>query len=122
MNAVLIVCAVVLAIASLAVSVPKLRLQGTVWSSLRSRGLVENQVRMIGAAEVAGGVGLLIGLFVWPIGAVAAAGLLLIGLAATGFHFKHGDYGNPDTRATSLPAVYFAVLAAVALVLFLVVR
>ncbi|NLE81379.1 MAG: hypothetical protein GX610_17695 [Rhodococcus sp.] len=120
MNVVLIVCAIVLAIASLAVSVPKLRLEGTAWTMLRSRALVQNQVRMIGAAEIAGAAGVLVGLFVWPIGAVAAGGLLLLGLAATGFHAKHGDYGNPDTRATSLPSVYFAVLAAVTFVLFLV--
>lgn len=120
MNVVLIVCAIVLAIASLAVSVPKLRLEGTAWTMLRSRGLVQNQVRLIGAAEIAGAAGVLVGLFVWPIGAVAAGGLLLLGLAATGFHAKNGDYGNPDTRATSLPAVYFTVLAAVTFVLFLV--
>lgn len=120
MNVVLIVCAILLAIASLAVSVPKLRLQGTAWTTLRSRGLVQNQVRLVGAAEIAGAAGVLIGLIVWPIGAVAAAGLLLLGLAAIGFHVKNGDYGNLDTRATSMPAVYFTVLAAVTFILFLV--
>lgn len=113
MEIAVIVLSVLLAVMAVAVSVPKLRLQGTAWTALRSRGLKENQVRAIGVAELAGGLGLLVGLFWSPLAIASAIGLLLLGLAAVGFHVMHGDYGNPDTRAPSIPAIGLAALAAI---------
>ncbi|TQF65836.1 hypothetical protein FK531_20145 [Rhodococcus spelaei] len=113
MAVVAIVAAVVLAIGLLGAATPKLRLHGTAWTALRDRGLSENQVRAIGGAELAGALGLLVGLFWGPLGLAAAVALLALLLGAIGFHVKHGDYGNPDMRG---PALYPAGLAALAAV------
>lgn len=119
MDVVAIVCTVVLAIGALGAAIPKVRLRGTAWTALRDRGLTANQARAIGAAEIAGSVGVLVGLFWWPLGVVAAVGLLLLMLGATAFHVKYGDFGNPDMRGPALYPAGLAVLAVVVIVALL---
>ncbi|AHK32905.1 hypothetical protein OPAG_00113 [Rhodococcus opacus PD630] len=114
MEVFLIVCGVLLAVSAVAVSIPKLRLKGTAWTGLQSRGLSRQQVRLIGVAELAGGVGVLVGLYWTPLGVISTVALLILLLCAIAFHVRHGDYGNPDTRAVAMPAVYLAMLAVLA--------
>ncbi|KAF0958409.1 DoxX family protein [Rhodococcus sp. T7] len=114
MEVFLIVCGVLLAVSAVAVSIPKLRLKGTAWTGLQARGLSGQQVRLIGVAELAGGIGVLVGLYWTPLGVIATVALLILLLCAIAFHVRHGDYGNPDTRGVAMPAVYLAVLAVLA--------
>lgn len=71
-------------------------------------GMSPGRYRAIGALELAGAVGLLLGPVRAPIGLAAATGLALLTAAAAAAHLRHGD---PPVRA--LPAVVLA-LAAVA--------
>jgi hypothetical protein len=89
---------------------------GGVRQSLQVRdhlGIVPGAWRTIGLLELAGAAGLLLGLAAWPpIGALAAAGLVLVGLGAATAHRRVGDAATPI--ATALAA---AVLALASLVL-----
>ncbi|MFI5052852.1 MAG: DoxX family protein [Acidimicrobiia bacterium] len=68
----------------------------------------------LGAAELAGAVGLVVGLLVAPIGVAAATGLVLYFLGAIGAHVRAEDY-----RGISRP-LPLLVLSIAALVLRLV--
>ena len=78
----------------------KLAVPATVWS-------------LIGAAEVAGAAGVLIGLSVRPLGIAAATGLLLLGVGAIGAHRR-----AHDSLAHAAPAVLALLLAGATLALF----
>ena len=69
--------------------------------------------RQIGLLEVAGAVGVLIGLTLRPLGIAAAAGLVLLSLGAIATHLRAGD-----KPAAALPAFAALGLAAAAVVLF----
>ena len=75
-------------------------------------GIGAAQWRTIGFLEVAGGVGVLVGLAVSALGAAAAAGLLLTSLGAIATHVKAGD---PPKAAA--PAAVLGLLAAATFVL-----
>ncbi|MCG7204739.1 DoxX family protein [Streptomyces arenae] len=66
-------------------------------------GMSPDRYRVIGAREVAGVIGLLLGLVAGPLGVAAAIGLPLLMAAAAGARLRHGD---PPMRA--LPAVVLA--------------
>jgi hypothetical protein len=68
--------------------------------------------QQIGLLEVAGAVGVLIGLALRPLGIAAAAGLVLLSLGAIATHVRASD-----KPAAALPAVAALALAAAALVL-----
>jgi uncharacterized membrane protein YphA (DoxX/SURF4 family) len=72
-----------------------------------------NQWNLIGAAEVAGAAGVLVGLSVHPLGIAAAIGLAIIGAGALAAHRKAHD-ALPDAA----PAVLALILAIAVLVLF----
>ncbi|MCV7298728.1 DoxX family protein [Mycobacterium barrassiae] len=71
--------------------------------------------RLIGVCELAGVVGVLIGLMWAPIGIAAAIGLALLAVGATAFHLRAGD-GVGDTA----PAVIGIALAIATAALFAV--
>jgi uncharacterized membrane protein YphA (DoxX/SURF4 family) len=68
---------------------------------------------LIGAAEVAGAAGILVGLGVTPLGIAAAVGLLVLGIGAVGAHRR-----AHDPAAHAAPAVLAVLLAAWTLALF----
>ncbi|MCW2800559.1 MAG: hypothetical protein JWQ70_2031 [Aeromicrobium sp.] len=68
---------------------------------------------LIGAAEIAGAAGVLIGLGVTPLGIAAAAGLLVLSIGAVGAHGR-----AHDPIAHTAPAVLGFLLAAGTLALF----
>jgi uncharacterized membrane protein YphA (DoxX/SURF4 family) len=78
----------------------KLAVPATAWS-------------LIGAAEVAGAAGVLVGLSIRPLGIAAATGLVLVGVGAVVAHRHSRD---PLTHAA--PAVLALVLAVATLALF----
>jgi uncharacterized membrane protein YphA (DoxX/SURF4 family) len=68
---------------------------------------------LIGAAEIAGAAGVLVGLTTHPLGIAAATGLVLVGAGALVAHRKADD-SLPDAA----PAVVAVLLALAAVVLF----
>lgn len=69
-------------------------------------GMTPGHYRVVGALEVAGAAGLLLGLVSLPLGVAAATGLALLMAAAAVVHLRRGD---PPPRA--LPAVVLALIA-----------
>jgi uncharacterized membrane protein YphA (DoxX/SURF4 family) len=78
----------------------KLAVPATVWS-------------LLGAAEIAGAAGVLVGLNTRPLGIAAAAGLVLVGIGAVGAHRR-----AHDSLATAAPALIALALAIAMLALF----
>ncbi|MGW3985339.1 DoxX family protein [Streptomyces mirabilis] len=112
---------VLLALVSVAAGAPKTLLKGDVPAQLQSHmGLSPALVRFIGTAEVAASGGLVVGLFWQPLGIAAALGFAATMVGAVGFHVKHGDYANPETRGSSMaPIVLLLVSIATAVTLTL---
>jgi hypothetical protein len=75
-------------------------------------GLPARSWAMIGALEVAGAAGALLGLAVRELGIAATGGLVLLSVGAIATHVRHGD---PPAKA--LPAAVALLLAAGALAL-----
>jgi len=80
-------------------------------------GFSTDAYRAIGALEIAGAAGVLLGLAVPPLGALAAVGLLLLLAGAVVAHLRNGD--NPRLLA---PALLAGLLVAVYLVVLLGAR
>jgi hypothetical protein len=68
---------------------------------------------LLGAAEVAGAAGVLVGLSVQALGIAAAIGLVLVGLGGLVAHRR-----AQDPRAKAVPAVVAVLLATATLILF----
>ncbi|MCW2794987.1 DoxX family protein [Nocardioides sp.] len=71
-------------------------------------GVPEHRLWLLASAEIAGAVGLVAGLFWWPIGAAAAIGVVLYFLGAVGAHLRVKDMGFA-------PALVLLVVGAAAL-------
>ncbi|MER5218667.1 DoxX family protein [Streptomyces sp. NPDC002838] len=69
-------------------------------------GMSPGLYRFVGTLEVAGAVGLVLGLASAPLGVAAAIGLALLMTVAAVVHLRHGD---PPARA--LPAAVLALTA-----------
>jgi hypothetical protein len=73
-------------------------------------GVPEGRVWLLAAAEIAGAVGLVVGLFWWPIGVAAGIGVTIYFAGAVGSHLRAGD-------KDFVPALALVVVAAAALAL-----
>ena len=78
-------------------------------------GVPENRLWPLAVLEIAGALGLLVGLVWWPLGVAAAIGVILYFLGALGFHARARDTGFAF-------ALGFLLMAVAALVLHLVAR
>ncbi|GAA4973659.1 DoxX family protein [Pseudonocardia tropica] len=96
------VLSVLAAIAFLAIGGGKIVTTATFVEQL---GLPAGLVVVIGVLEVAGALGLLVGLRVPRIGLAASIGLLLLLLGAVGFHLLRGDVIPAGTSALVLLVV-----------------
>lgn len=54
-------------------------------------GVPHEKLWLLAIAELAGGVGLIVGLFWWPIGIAAAIGVILYFIGAVAFHVRAHD-------------------------------
>lgn len=113
------VLAVLLAVAVLAIGVPKaLALKSAVDQTV-GLGLDLRIMRLTGVFEVLGGAGLIVGLLgVWLgiaqaawLGAAAATGLSVLMVLALGFHVRQGDPVKSMAPAAVLLALSAAALA-----------
>ncbi|MEV0713227.1 DoxX family protein [Asanoa sp. NPDC050611] len=76
-------------------------------------GVPEEKLNLLAALLLAGAAGLVVGLFVTPVGIAAAAALVAYFALAIGAHLRAGDGGN-----AFVPAIYL-LLAIATLVLYL---
>jgi hypothetical protein len=88
----------------------KLTKNATQMTTLGKVGVPENKVWLLAMAELAGAVGLVVGLFWSPLGILAAAGVIAYFVGAVGAHLRKGD------RQIAPPAVL--MLVAVAALIF----
>jgi uncharacterized membrane protein YphA (DoxX/SURF4 family) len=70
-------------------------------------GIADARWRLIGALELSGAIGVLIGLAIRPLGVAASAGLLLTAIGALTTHLH-----NDDRAAAMSPAMIALLLAA----------
>jgi hypothetical protein len=78
-------------------------------------GIAPDAWRTIGLLELAGAAGVLLGLAVWPpIGVLAAAGLVLVGLGAVTAHRRVGDAATPIVTALAAATLALASLVLLA--------
>lgn len=73
-------------------------------------GVPADKLWLLGAAEIAGAVGLVVGLLWWPIGVAAAIGLILYFLGAIASHLRVRD-------KAIVPATVLLIVAVAALTL-----
>ena len=108
------ILSVILALVALVAGVPKALLKGDVSAGLQSHmGLSPRSVRLIGLAEGAAAIGLIVGLFWQPLGIAAAVGLAAMMVGAVGFHAKVGDYADPKTRSGAMAPIVLALVSIV---------
>jgi uncharacterized membrane protein YphA (DoxX/SURF4 family) len=75
-------------------------------------GFPEDKLWLLAGAETAGAVGLVIGLFWWPLGVAAAVGLVAYFIGATGSHLRVRDWQIIAPAALLAVAVAALVLRA----------
>jgi uncharacterized membrane protein YphA (DoxX/SURF4 family) len=75
-------------------------------------GFPEEKLWLLAAAEIAGAIGIVAGLFWWPIGVAAAVGVVLYFAGATGSHLRVKDKNLAPALVMLLAAVAVLVLRA----------
>ncbi|GAA2708795.1 DoxX family protein [Micromonospora olivasterospora] len=105
----LIALSVILAVVFAATAVPKLL--GKMDDRMSHLGVSTGLTKVIGALELAGVVGLVLGLYWAPAGIAAAVGLTILMIGAVTYHLRAKDPGN----VVALPVAFAAASAAVAL-------
>ncbi|MFE6488441.1 DoxX family protein [Streptomyces sp. NPDC057757] len=100
------VLAAVLFLVFLPLSLAKIAAVGVMRRAAAHLGMSPGLYRVIGALELAGAVGLLLGLASAPVGVAAATGLTLLMAAAAVVHLRHGD-----SPVRALPAAVLALAA-----------
>jgi hypothetical protein len=78
-------------------------------AALGRLGLSTRLIRIIGALEILGAAGLIIGLWIGPLGIAAATGLALLMIGAVIYHIKAHD----SAKKTMSPLILFLVSATV---------
>lgn len=105
-----VIVSVLLAVALTFSAIGKLTKNPSVVPMLEHVGVPAEKIPWLAYAELLGAVGLLVGLYIWPIGVAAAVGVILyfVGAVAAHVRIKDKDFA---------PAAGLAVFAVVALVL-----
>jgi hypothetical protein len=80
--------------------------------TLGKDGFPEDKVWLLAAAEIAGAAGLVAGLFWWPLGIAAAAGVIAYFAGAVGSHLRVGDWQVTPPAVLLAAAVGALVLRA----------
>ena len=97
MTIALVIFASLLAFAAIGSAIAKLKKVPDVMASMASVGVKPNQVPLLAALEIAGGLGIIVGIWVPALGLAATIGLVLYfaGALLTHFKKKHGpaEYG-----------------------------
>jgi hypothetical protein len=114
MNVAFIVVSALLALEMAGAGVPKLLQLSAVRRNAEHLGVGVGLHRMIGVAEVAAAVGLLVGIAYPPLSVVTGTAVCLLMCGALGYHIKAGDKVSVMLPAvlTGVTAVVVALLAA----------
>ncbi|WP_415973144.1 DoxX family protein [Rhodococcus sp. 077-4] len=105
-----VIVSVLLAVALTFSAIGKLTKNPSVVPMLEQVGVPTDKIPWLAYAELAGAVGLLVGLYLWPIGVAAAVGVIAYFVGAVAAHVRVKD-------KEFAPAAGLAVFAVVALVL-----
>jgi hypothetical protein len=104
----LVITTVLLALISLNSAAMKLRRNEQVLAVIHGTvGVPERHLPTLAGLEIAGAVGILVGLWLEPVGIAAAAGLVAYFLGAVGGHLRVGDTKNV---AMPMPPLVLAVV------------
>lgn len=117
MHIAFIVVSALLALEMAAAGVPKLLQLIAVRKNAEHLGLSVGLHRMIGAAEVAAAIGLLVGIACQPLSIVTGIAVFFLMCGAVGYHVK-----AHDKVPNMLPAVLTAVMAVAVAVLAYLIR
>lgn len=111
MSAVVTTLTVLLALVFLAAGLQKVLLLRAVTANMRRLGAGPGLTRTIGALELLGVVGVVVGLW-YPLAGVAAAiGFVLLLAGAIRYHLRAGDYGPRTRRGDAFAPPVLLVLA-----------
>ncbi|MFL6075633.1 MAG: DoxX family protein [Mycobacteriales bacterium] len=105
------ILSILLALTFLAGSPPKIARRDSVYARVRHLGFSQTLYQVVGVLELAAAIGLVIGLWVRWLGALAAAGLVLLMIGALVYHVRARDTGK-----NAVPAAVILVVAVVALI------
>lgn len=108
MFVVAVILSILLAVALVVSASGKLTKMPAVVQSMSSVGVPESRLPQLAALEIAGAVGLLIGIFWAPLAIAAAIGVVLYFVGAVGFHVRAHDKGFG-------PASFLLVVAVITL-------
>lgn len=106
-----IILSALLMLAFLGAGVGKLRRAEPVTGTLEGLGVTPGLQQLVGALEVLGALGVLIGLWLQPLGILAAVGLVLMMLGAIIFHVRAHDTVKNSVGALVLLAFSGLVLS-----------
>lgn len=106
MTIALIVLATLLAVAATGSAVQKLRRDPRVVESMHAVGVGDRQIPLLALLELLGALGLLVGIWLTPVGIAAAIGLALYFIGAVLSHIR-----ARTPRREAIPAVVIMLLA-----------
>lgn len=106
-----VIVSVFLCIALVFSAIGKLTKSEQVMSIMNGVGVPSDKVPVLAYLEIAGAIGLVVGLFWWPIGVAAAVGVILYFVGAVVSHLRVKDAAGIG------PSAFLAALAVAALVL-----
>lgn len=107
-----VILSVLLAIGFTLASLPKVSSADSMVGELGRLGVSSGLGRLIGALEFLGAAGLVIGLWIGPLGIAAATGLALLMAGAVVYHLK-----AHDSAKKTVPSLVLLLLSAAALIL-----
>ena len=110
MGIALIVLASLLGIAAAGSGIQKLRRDARIVASMHSVGVTDRQIPILAILELLGALGLLVGIWIAPIGLAAAIGLSLYFLGAVIAHFR---VGAPKEAIPAFVLMLIAIATAV---------
>ncbi|MFF0814689.1 DoxX family protein [Rhodococcus sp. NPDC003318] len=108
------VVSVLLALVLLASAAGKLSKNPQQVENMRKLNFPADKVWLLAAAEIAGAVGLVVGLFWWPIGVAAAIGVIAYFVGAVVVHLRANDKEIAPASVLLLVAAAAAVLVPLA--------
>ena len=112
MNIALVILTALLGLVTTFSAVGKFTMNEKAVEMLHKLGLTDDKIRMLGAIEVAGALGLLIGIWIPILGLLAAIGFVLYFLGALIMHIR-----SKDAAKDMAPALVLLVLSIIVTIL-----
>lgn len=110
MTIALVIVASLLGVAAAASGLGKLAKKPAVVEQLAGLGVAASAIPVLGLIEIAGTIGLIVGIWVAPLGSAAAIGFVLYFLGAVLAHVRHHDKAKDLAPAAILFVVSIATM------------